>query len=64
MSSFTNIPSGYISPNGIAHMSNGSHKFTTPNGNIIINNPPLPINNISSQTKKSSISQFNKNFKR
>lgn len=60
MSSFTNIPGGYISPNGIAHMSNGSHGFTTPNGNIIINNPPLPINNISSQ----NISQFNKNFKK
>ena len=61
MSSFTNIPGGYISPNGIAHMSNGSHGFTTPNGNIIINNPPLPINNILSQK---NISQFNKNFKK
>jgi len=61
MSSFTNIPGGYISPNGIVHMSNGSHGFTTPNGNIIINNPPLPINNILSQK---NISQFNKNFKK
>jgi len=61
MSSFTNIPGGYISPNGIVHMSNGTHGFTTPNGNIIINNPPLPINNILSQK---NISQFNKNFKK
>ena len=37
--SFTNIPGGYITPNGNVVLSNGGSGFVTPNGNIIVNNP-------------------------
>ena len=43
MSSFTNIPGGYITPNGNVVMSNGDHGVVTPNGNVIVSNAPLPL---------------------
>jgi hypothetical protein len=36
--SFTNIPGGYITPNGNVVMSDGTHGIITPNKNIILEN--------------------------
>ena len=50
--SFTNIPNGYITPNGNVVMNDGTYGFVTPNRNVVITDP-LPINTIlPSQTKK------------
>ena len=55
--SFTNIPHGYITPNGNVVMNDGTHGFVTPNRNVVITDPlpninPSPINNgVPSQTK-------------
>ncbi len=38
MMSFTNIPGGYVTPNGNVVMSNGDSGVITPNGNVIIQN--------------------------
>jgi len=43
---FTNIPGGYVTPNGNVVMSNGTGGFITPNGNVIITNPIPPPNPI------------------
>ena len=43
---FTNIPGGYVTPNGNVVMSNGTGGFITPNGNVIITNPISPPNPI------------------
>jgi len=42
---FTNIPGGYVTPNGNVVMSNGTGGTITPNGNVIINNPQPIIQN-------------------
>ena len=36
MSSFINIPGGYVTPNGNVVMHNGSHGVITPNNNVVI----------------------------
>lgn len=37
---FTNVPGGYVTPNGNFVGSNGSSGFVTPNGNVVITSPP------------------------
>ena len=59
--SFTNIPNGYITPNGNVVMNDGTYGFVTPIRNVVINGPllikpspinPSPINTVlPSQTK-------------
>jgi len=45
---FTNIPGGYVTPNGNVVMSDGNAGFITPNGNVVITSqtprptPPPP----------------------
>lgn len=33
---FTNVPGGYITPNGNVVLSNGSAGVVTPNGNVVM----------------------------
>lgn len=46
---FTNIPGGYITPNGNVVMMDGSHGVVTPNNNVIIHSnehvqqPKFPV---------------------
>lgn len=69
--SFTNIPHGYITPNGNIVMNDGTYGVITPNKNVIITDPlptiKNPINTISSVIKSpirekpgSLLSQINK----
>ena len=52
MSSFINIPGGYITPNGNVVMSNGDSGVVTPNGNVVIHNSYIP--NINNSPQKSN----------
>ena len=40
---FTNVPGGYVTPNGNYVGSDGSSGIVTPNGNVVITSaPPRP----------------------
>ena len=39
---FTNIPGGYVTPNGNVVMSDGGSGVVTPNGNVVITSAPPP----------------------
>lgn len=52
--SFTNIPGGYVTPNGNVVMSDGGCGVITPNGNVIIHSAPVttPSQSLGSSSSK------------
>ena len=49
---FTNVPGGYVTPNGNYVGSNGSSGIVTPNGNVVITSAPPPLQPQPASVKK------------
>lgn len=51
---FTNIPGGYVTPNGNVVMSDAGSGVITPNGNVIVPNKPVVSSFYSSTSSTAS----------